>query len=118
MDRLVEAVAEVSKRANQSVTLLIVGDGPERARVEELCRALGVSCVVTGYVRHEVILALLSVLDVLVMPRVRVSSTEYVIPIKLLEAWALGVPMVITKHAIKFHVVLVLTLPFGQLQFK
>jgi hypothetical protein len=31
-----------------------------------------------------------------------VSSTEYDIPIKLLEAWALGVPMIITKHAIKF----------------
>ncbi len=102
LDRLVKAVAEVSKQANQPVTLLIVGDGPERAKVEELCRALGVSCVVTGYVRREVVLALLSVLNVLVMPRVRVSSTECVIPIKLLEAWALGVPVVIAKHAIKF----------------
>jgi len=82
------------------VTLVIVGDGPERARVEELCRALGVRCVLTGFVRHEVALALLSVFDVLVVPRVRMSSTESVIPIKLLEAWALGVPVVITKHEI------------------
>jgi len=37
---------------------------------------------------------------VLVVPRVRTSSTESVIPIKLLEAWALGVPVVITKHEI------------------
>jgi glycosyltransferase involved in cell wall biosynthesis len=100
VDRLVRAVAVVSRRVNQPVTLLIVGDGPVRARVEELCRALGVRCVLTGSVRHEVALALLSVLDVLVVPRVRTSSTESVIPIKLLEAWALGVPVVITKHEI------------------
>ncbi len=100
VDRLVKAVAEVSKRANQPVTLLIVGDGPERARVEKLCKALGVSCVVTGYVRHEVALALLSVFDVLVVPSVRMSTTSSNIPIKLLEAWALGVPVVITKHEI------------------
>jgi len=100
VDRLVKAVAEVSKRANQPVTLVIVGDGPERARVEELCRALGVRCVLTGFVRHEVALALLSVLDVLVVPSVRISTTSSNIPIKLLEAWALGVPVVITKHEI------------------
>jgi len=100
VNRLVKAVAEVSKRANQPVTLLIVGDGPERARVEELCRTLGVRCVVTGYVRHEVALALLSVLDVLVVPSVRMSTTSSNIPIKLLEAWALGVPVVVTKHEI------------------
>jgi glycosyltransferase involved in cell wall biosynthesis len=51
VNRLVKAVAEVSRRANQPVTLLIVGDGPN-------------------------------------------------IPIKLLEAWAFGVPVVITKHEI------------------
>jgi glycosyltransferase involved in cell wall biosynthesis len=100
VDRLVKAVAVVSRRVNQPVTLVIVGDGPERAKVEGLCRALGVRCVLTGFVRHEVALALLSVFDVLVVPRVRMSSTESVIPIKLLEAWALGVPVVITKHEI------------------
>lgn len=100
VDRLVKAVAEVSRQANQPVTLVIVGDGPERARVEELCRALGVRCVLTGSVRHEAALALLSVLDVLVVPSVRMSTTSSNIPIKLLEAWALGVPVVITKHKI------------------
>jgi glycosyltransferase involved in cell wall biosynthesis len=100
VDRLVKAVAEVSRQANQSVTLAIVGDGPERARVEELCRTLGVRCVLTGYVKHEVALALLSVLDVLVVPSLRISTTSSNIPIKLLEAWALGVPVVITKHKI------------------
>jgi glycosyltransferase involved in cell wall biosynthesis len=100
VDRLVKAVAEVSRQANQPVTLVIVGDGPERARVEEMCQALGVRCVLTGYVKHEVALALLSVLDVLVVPSVRMSTTSSNIPIKLLEAWALGVPVVITKHEI------------------
>jgi len=45
-------------------------------------------------------LALLSVFDVLVMPSVRMSTTSSNIPIKLLEAWALGMPVVITKHKI------------------
>jgi glycosyltransferase involved in cell wall biosynthesis len=100
VDRLVKAVAEVSRQANQPVTLVIVGDGPERARVEELCRTLGVRCVLTGYVKHEVALALLSVLDVLVVPRVSMPTTNSIIPVKLLEAWALGVPVIITKHKI------------------
>jgi len=37
---------------------------------------------------------------VLVVPSVRMSTTSSNIPIKLLEAWALGVPVVITKHKI------------------
>jgi len=86
--------------------------------VEELCRALGISCVVTGYVRHEVVLALLSVLDVLVMPRVRVSSTDMLSPLSFLKLGRLVYLWLLRSARLNFLVFLVLTLPFGQLQFK
>jgi len=98
VDLLVRAVARVSEKLK--VTLLIVGDGPEKGKIKKLCRELKVRCVVTGYVRHEVALALLSNLDVLVLPRLRTSTTESNVPIKVIEAWALGVPVVTTRHKI------------------
>ena len=98
VDLLVRAVARVSEKLK--VTLLIVGDGPEKGKIKKLCRELKVRCVVTGYVRHEVALALLSNLDVLLLPRLRTSTTESNVPIKVIEAWALGVPVVTTRHKI------------------
>jgi len=98
VDLLIRAVAKVSEKLK--VTLLIVGDGPERKKIEKLCEELKVNCVITGYVRHEVALALLSNLDVLVVPSVNVITTESNIPIKIIEAWALGVPVVTSSHEI------------------
>jgi len=45
-------------------------------------------------------LKIMSQLDVLVVPRVRMSSTENVLPIKIIEAWALGIPIIATRHKI------------------
>jgi glycosyltransferase involved in cell wall biosynthesis len=37
---------------------------------------------------------------VLVLPRRRSTTTEAVIPLKVIEAWALGVPVVATRHEV------------------
>jgi glycosyltransferase involved in cell wall biosynthesis len=65
-----------------------------------LCRELNVQCSITGFLRHEDALKLLKTFDVLVVPRRRISSTEAIIPIKIIEAWAMGVPVIATAHEV------------------
>ena len=100
VDILVKAVAEIRNILNKPIKLLIVGDGPERRKIEALCKELNVHCDITGFVKHEDALKLLKTFDVLVVPRRRISSTEAVIPIKIIEAWALGVPVIATAHEV------------------
>jgi len=100
VDILVKTVAEIKDFLDKPVKLLIVGDGPERRKIEFLCRELKVDCTITGFIKHEEALKLMKELDVLVVPSIRMSTTESNIPIKVLEAWALGVPVIATRHEI------------------
>ncbi len=100
VDILVKAVAKIKHSLDKPIKLLIVGDGPERKRIEKLCVELDIDCHITGFVRHEEALRYLLSFDVLVVPRIRSSTTESLIPIKIIEAWALGIPVVVTKHKI------------------
>jgi len=100
VDILIKAVAKIKHSLDKPIKLLIVGDGPERRKIEKLCTELKVNCHITGFVRHEEALKYLLSFDVLVVPRIKSSTTESVIPIKIIEAWALGVPVVATKHKI------------------
>jgi glycosyltransferase involved in cell wall biosynthesis len=99
VDILVRAVAKLAS-SGVRIKLDLVGDGPERNRVLGLCRKLKVDCVITGFMNHEMALKIMSQLDVLVVPRVRMSSTENILPIKIIEAWALGIPVIATRHKI------------------
>jgi glycosyltransferase involved in cell wall biosynthesis len=99
IDVLVKSVAKLKKmNLEKSVKLLLVGDGPERRRIEDLCKKLEIDYEITGFVEHEKALEYLSMFDVLVLPRYRISTTESNIPIKVIEAWALGVPVIVTRH--------------------
>jgi glycosyltransferase involved in cell wall biosynthesis len=99
VDILVRAVAKLAG-FGVKIKLVIVGDGPERNRILELCHKLKVDCVITGFVNHETALKIMTQLDVLVVPRIRMSTTENVLPIKIIEAWALGIPVIATHHKI------------------
>jgi len=101
VDILVRSVAKL-KDANleKPVKLLIVGDGPERRRIEGLCTKLKLDYEITGFVKHEKALEYLSMFDVLVLPSYKISTTESNIPIKVIEAWASGVPVISTRHEI------------------
>jgi len=103
VDILVKAVAKMKNLLDRPVKLLIVGDGPERGKIETLCKELKVNCYITGLVRHENALRYLSIFDVLVVPSISISTTESNIPIKIIEAWALGVPVIATAHEIFRH---------------
>jgi glycosyltransferase involved in cell wall biosynthesis len=100
VDILVKAVAKIKDSLDRPIKILIVGDGPERRKIEKLCRELNVDCHVTGFLKHEEALKLMREFDVLVVTRRRLSSTESIVPIKIIEAWALGIPVVATAHEV------------------
>ena len=55
---------------------------------------------ITGFLPHKKALEKLASLKMLVLTSKRISSTELNIPIKIIEAWALGVPVIVTSHKI------------------
>ncbi|WGW04457.1 glycosyltransferase [Tropicibacter oceani] len=72
--------------------LTVIGDGPDRAALEEQAKALSVSFV--GYKSQDEVAGALSKTDVFVLP----SFAEGV-PVVLMEAMASGVPVVTTRIA-------------------
>jgi glycosyltransferase involved in cell wall biosynthesis len=99
VDILAEAVAIVREKI-PSVELFIVGDGPMREKVVEICEKYKIKYTITGFVPHEDALKYLRSFDVLVLPSRKMSTTESNIPIKVIEAWALGVPVIVTRHKV------------------
>ncbi|NLD76642.1 MAG: glycosyltransferase family 4 protein [Acidimicrobiales bacterium] len=86
--RLVEAVAGLN-----DVTLLMVGDGPERPAVEALAGEVGVRAVFTGTVPHTKLTAHLAAMDAAVVVAPDDGSFHYS-PLKLAEYLAAGLPVV------------------------
>ena len=79
-------------RKNPHVRLLIVGDGPEKQRLETLCHDKGIqdSVVFTG--QQENVLPYLRAMDVFLL-----TSLREQMPMTILEAMAVGVPVIATR---------------------
>ena len=88
LEQAVEAAALVP-----GVRLLLVGDGPERPRVEQLARDRGVPATFTGTVSHEQLPAVLSGMDVALVLAAADQPFHYS-PLKLAEYLAAGLPVV------------------------
>nr|BCX00978.1 MAG: N-acetyl-alpha-D-glucosaminyl L-malate synthase BshA [Bacteroidota bacterium] len=73
-------------------TLLLVGDGPERTQVEQLCRELRVDGHVRFLGKQEPIEEILAIADLFLMP-----SASETFGLAALEAMACGVPVVSTN---------------------
>jgi glycosyltransferase involved in cell wall biosynthesis len=86
-DIMVQALA----RAASDAHLSFIGDGPERARVEQLANELGVSSRITFHGVRQDAASLLSAFDAVVL-----SSRTEGTPIVLLEALASGTPVIAT----------------------
>ena len=84
-------LAAFARTATRSWTLLVVGDGPERDRLERQAGALEVSdrVVFTGAVRHDEMPAYVAAMDIAVAPY-RSSADFYFSPLKLFEYLAAG----------------------------
>jgi glycosyltransferase involved in cell wall biosynthesis len=88
LEQAVEAVARL-----EHATLLLVGDGPERPRIEALARGRGVALLCTGTVAHDEIPAHLAAMDVALVVSAADASFHYS-PLKLAEYLAAGLPVI------------------------
>ena len=88
VEQAVEAAATVS-----GTSLLLVGDGPERARIERLAHGLGVPATFTGTVPHDELPGYLAAMDLAVLLAPRDAPFHYS-PLKLAEYLAAGLPVV------------------------
>jgi glycosyltransferase involved in cell wall biosynthesis len=88
IDQLVEAAASVP-----GATLLLVGDGPERARIERRTQALGVRARFTGLVAHDELPRVLAAMDVGVV-LARPDAPFHYSPLKVAEYLAVGLPVI------------------------
>jgi glycogen(starch) synthase len=90
----VDLLLAAAARLRHPAHLVLAGDGPERRRLEDLGRRLGLSGRVTflGFVDHDRVPALLRGADVLVMP-----SRYEELGTAVVEAMHSGVPVVATR---------------------
>ena len=94
LDTLVETLVAL-RRTVPDARLLVVGDGPGRAALEQQVRAAGLGhCVrLTGAVQPARVGALLAQADATVAPY-PATAERYFSPLKVLESMAAGVPVV------------------------
>jgi glycosyltransferase involved in cell wall biosynthesis len=94
---LIEAFSRLRQLAGD-VRLLIVGDGPERNRLEEDLGARGLVDAVqfTGAVAHSEVPALLASMDAAVAPYPKLANF-YFSPLKIFEYMAAGLPIVASR---------------------
>ncbi len=80
------------REANGDCVLLLVGGGPEEAKIKQKIKAMGLedAVVMTGRVPHEEVQRYYNLVDIFVYPRRSMRLTELVTPLKPLEAMAQG----------------------------
>ena len=88
---LMRAIAEVYALLDEPVRLVLVGDGPERARLEALAEALGIGDAITFAGHQSDVRPYYAIADLFVLPSHSEGS-----PNVLLEAMAFGIPVVAT----------------------
>jgi PEP-CTERM/exosortase A-associated glycosyltransferase len=88
---LLEALPRILERL-RDVRVLLVGGGPDEARLKEMAQALGIAenVIFVGRVPHDEVMRYYDLVDVLVYPRLSMRLTELVTPLKPLEAMAQG----------------------------
>jgi glycosyltransferase involved in cell wall biosynthesis len=98
-DVLIQAVGKLVDSGIEAKCLL-VGDGPERNRLEQLAKSLGIGerIVFTGEIDHKEIHEYYRAMDLFVVPRRPDFASDYATPLTSFEAMALGVPVVVSNR--------------------
>jgi glycosyltransferase involved in cell wall biosynthesis len=91
LDLLLQAF-EKSKLGARDVRLLLIGDGPEMANLQNYVKThrMEDSVIFTGPLPHAEVPAHLGIIDIAVQP----AANEYCCPMKILEYMGMGKPMV------------------------
>lgn len=89
----------VLRRRGCRVSVVIVGEGPERAVLRELARQLGLGdrAIFPGHVPFAEVNACYDAIDVFVVPRRDDPVCRVVTPLKPFEAMAAGLPVVVSR---------------------
>ncbi len=92
---LLKALKNISIRLGDKVNLTIIGDGPQRKNLEELCKNLGIDPQVKflGNVTKEELIDCYQACDIFILP----SISGEVQPFVLFEAMSLKKPFIATK---------------------
>ncbi len=101
LETTLRAVAALHS-SGSNVTLTLAGDGEEKARLEQLAAALGISHITsfTGFIDEQQLGRLYLQHDIFVHPsRTTESGDREGIPNSLLEAMAHGLPVIATRHS-------------------
>ena len=94
--RLVHACARAAAVAPQ---LVILGDGPERGRLERLAAALGVRLTLPGFVSRDEVARWLRAVDLFTQPSIQLANGRSEgAPIAVREAQRVGTPIVATAE--------------------
>lgn len=89
-------------QANRRVKYTIIGDGPLREYLQQLIQELDVGDVVKllGWKQQEEVIGILNKADVLLAPSVTSKEGDQEgIPVAMMEAMAMGLPVVSTQHS-------------------
>jgi colanic acid/amylovoran biosynthesis glycosyltransferase len=98
-----DGIAAVARTLREGVKMeyRIIGEGPERPRLESLIRKLGVeqSVRLLGPAGEDAVLEIMHESDLLLAPSVTASNGDQEgIPMVLMEAQASGLPVIATRH--------------------
>jgi len=100
VDILCDIVAELNRRGYRA-RLKVVGDGSLRKYLINRCIDKGAEVEITGFLPHHIALCLARKdFDVLVLPRIRSETTSSIVPIKVVEALALEIPVVASNFPV------------------
>lgn len=101
LDLLVKAVAEIVVE-NQNVTVLIVGEGPQKSELEKMAQDMGVERFVkfVPTVSHEEMPRYISLADVTMGPLVARLETFGSVPRKVIEYMACAKPIVAVRGGV------------------
>ena len=96
----IRAVGE-ARKANPALEYTIIGDGPLRAKLEEVNReAAGGAVKLAGWMEQGEVRRMVEQAHLFIMPSVTAANGDQEgIPVSLMEAMAGGVPVLATRHS-------------------
>jgi glycosyltransferase involved in cell wall biosynthesis len=99
VDVLIDAMA-IARQAEPAVELVVVGDGPARSNLERRASAAGIKAEFRGWLAEKEVRAAMRRAMVLAAPsRTAAGGDSEGLPTVLMEAMALGLPVIASRHA-------------------